>query len=158
MAVKTQEDAVHSHPPQASGAAGGGDYASNGSVTPMVTTHTAASPPSGGTAGAIKHLSAFQEKYMKRLVANFERAKASVDAAQNAANEFIVACGEEAGIQVGVDGWTFELESLEFVRVPSDPSVPAPSSASDFGPNGRQSEETDAGTEGKRGGSDGGDS
>jgi len=65
-----------------------------------------------------RHMSAFQVKYVKRLVANFERAKASVDAAQNAANEFIVACGEEQGIQIGQDGWTFDIDSCEFVRVP----------------------------------------
>lgn len=65
-----------------------------------------------------KRLSKFQEKYMKRLITNFEKAKASVDAAQNAANEFIVACGEEMGIQVGNDGWTFDVDSLEFVCVP----------------------------------------
>jgi len=65
-----------------------------------------------------RHLAPFQAKYMRRLVANFERAKAGVDAAQNAANDFIVACGEEVGIQVGQDGWTFDVDSLEFVKVP----------------------------------------
>jgi len=65
-----------------------------------------------------RHLAPFQAKYMRRLVANFERAKASVDAAQNAANDFIVACGEEVGIQVGADGWTFDIDSLEFIKVP----------------------------------------
>jgi hypothetical protein len=80
---------------------------------------------SNGTApiGGAKQLSAFQAKYMKRLVANFERAKAGVDAAQNAANDFIVACGEEVGIQVGVDGWTFDIDSCEFVRVPQQDSA-----------------------------------
>ena len=65
-----------------------------------------------------KHLSAFQRKYMQRLVGNFERAKAAVETAQNAANEFIVACGEEVGVTLGQDGWTFDIEALEFVRVP----------------------------------------
>ena len=65
-----------------------------------------------------KRLSPFQAKYMKRLVENFDRAKAAVDATQNAANDFIVACSEEAGIQVGVDGWTFDIDSFEFVKVP----------------------------------------
>jgi hypothetical protein len=63
-----------------------------------------------------KHLTPFQAKYMKRLVANFERAKAAVDAAQSAANEFIVACGEEEGITLGQDGWTFDIDALAFVR------------------------------------------
>jgi len=81
-------------------------------VTPMVT--------SNGTApqAPISHkLTGFQAKYMRKLVANFERAKAEVEQAQRAANDFVVACSEEAGIRVGEDGWTFEIDSLEFVKV-----------------------------------------
>jgi hypothetical protein len=85
-------------------------------VTPMVTFNGTA--PQAPTS---HKLAGFQARYMKRLVANFERAKASVDAAQNAANDFIVACSEEAGIQVGVDGWTFDIDSCEFVKVPQLP-------------------------------------
>jgi len=63
-------------------------------------------------------MSAFQQRYARKLVANFERARAAVDAAQNAANEFIAACAEDQGISVGQDGWTFDVDRLEFVRIP----------------------------------------
>jgi hypothetical protein len=64
-----------------------------------------------------KRLTSFQAKYMRKLIANFERAKAGVEQAQSAANDFVVACSEEAGIRVGEDGWTFDIDSCEFVRV-----------------------------------------
>lgn len=63
-----------------------------------------------------RQMSAFQRKYMRRLIAQFERAQEAVGAAQNAANEFIVACAEDAGITVGQDGWSFDQEAIEFVR------------------------------------------
>lgn len=65
-----------------------------------------------------RKMSAFQQKYMKRLAGNFDRAKAGVQQAQDAANEFITACAEEEGIALGMDGWTFDLDNLEFVKVP----------------------------------------
>ena len=82
---------------------------------------------SNGTApqAPISHkLTGFQAKYMRKLVANFERAKAEVEQAQRAANDFVVACSEEAGIRVGEDGWTFEIDSLEFVKVQDFDALP----------------------------------
>jgi len=72
-----------------------------------------------GQVSATSHrLTPFQEKYMRRLIANFERARAAVEQAQNAANDFIVACSEEQGIQIGAGGWTFDIDALEFMRIP----------------------------------------
>lgn len=88
MAVKTKEDVV---------------IHSNGTAPEAPTSKT---------------MDGFQRKYMKRLVNNFERAKASVEQAQDAANDFISACAEEEGVTLGMDGWTFDLEHFEFVRVP----------------------------------------
>lgn len=64
-----------------------------------------------------RKMAGFQQKYMKRLVDNFERAKAGVQQAQDAANDFIAACAEEEGITLGQDGWTFDVDAMEFVRV-----------------------------------------
>jgi len=64
-------------------------------------------------------LTAYEQRYMRRLVDNFERAKAGVEQAQDAANQFIAFCAEEKGIVIGQDGWGFDLDHLEFVRVPA---------------------------------------
>jgi hypothetical protein len=78
--------------------------------------HAPALPAPAPEAPQFQPLSAFQKKYMQRLISNFERAQEAVGAAQNAANEFIVACAEDAGITVGKDGWAFDQEAIEFIK------------------------------------------
>lgn len=77
-------------------------------------------PASGGVKDAPQAvaLGSFQSKYFKRLLANFDKAQAAVMHAQDAANEFVLACAENEGIQLGQDGWTFDQENLEFVCLP----------------------------------------
>ena len=81
-----------------------------------ITDYQNGHAPAIAPAPEVAPLSAFQEKYMRRMLANFERAQEAVIAAQNAANEFIVACAEDAGIAVGKDGWIFDQEAIAFVK------------------------------------------
>ena len=70
----------------------------------------------------IVRLTSAQEKQLLRLVSVLgratERQKAAqeaLDLAQASANDFIVYCAEEAGIQLGSE-WTFDQARMSFVR------------------------------------------
>jgi len=92
-------------------------------TTEYTNGHAPAAPPAEPIVEVeARQLSAFQKEYMTRLMSQFERAQDAVIAAQNSANDFIVACAKDAGITVGKDGWAFDPEAIEFVR--GDPDGP----------------------------------
>lgn len=68
-------------------------------------------------------MSAFQQRYFRKLIANFERAQEAIRHAQDAANEFVASCAENEGITLGQDGWAFDQAGLEFIRVPMPPAT-----------------------------------
>ena len=95
------------------------EVSQNGHVTPDPPVTPEVKPEAKPEAKPeIRKVVGFQLKYMKRLIDNFERAQLGVQQAQDAANEFIAALAEEESIELGRDGWTFDIDSFEFVRVP----------------------------------------
>ena len=74
-----------------------------------------------------KVLTPAQRRQLERLVAQLGRAQLvaknaqeQADAAQQTANDFLSYCAEEAGVQVGVDGWQFDQGQMSFVQRKED--------------------------------------